>query len=128
MNWKNVTKSIKDFLIGENMTTELTAKDHADEVLEAKIQAEIDTEDLIDDENEDGDDAEDSDIDSSDEISNEISHEDIMLVCEAEINSCEDHEQKTFFTNIKKFYDGASCEEAKKVIALQLNNKVFKLR
>lgn len=124
MNWKNVTKSIKDFLIGENMTTELTAKDHADEVLEAKIQAEIDTEDLIDDETEDGRDAEDSDIDSSDEIS----HEEIMNMCEAEINSCEDHEQKTFFTNIKKFYDGASCEEAKKVIALQLNKKVFKLK
>jgi hypothetical protein len=94
-------------------------------------------EDLIDDESEDGSDAEDEfKFDEEDDVQtfddgtedDSIIHSDeIMSMCEEKINSCEDQELKDFFVGIKKFYDGASCVEAKKKIALQVNNKVFKL-
>ena len=94
------------------------------------MKAELATEDLIDDESEDGIDAEDmhdNESDFVDEDDSIIHADEVMSLCEEKINLCEDKELKDFFVGIKKFYDGSSCVEAKKKIALQVNNKVFKL-
>lgn len=108
--------------------SEKTDKEIATEVKEIKMKAELATEDLIDDETEEGD-SEDQDFsfDQDDEDDSIIHADEVMSLCEEKINLCEDKELKDFFVGIKKFYDGASCDETKKKIALQVNNKVFKL-
>jgi hypothetical protein len=157
MDFKHLEKFIKDtFMDNENekeVLSDKSEKEISDEVAEAKLDADIATEDLVDDENEEGLEAEDVDdnvddgLDSEEEGSNleeigikfqgedeeeidneeEIHHSEIMKMCEDHINSCEEHEDKELFCNTKKFYDGATSDEAKAAIALKMNNKVFKL-
>jgi hypothetical protein len=129
MNFKEITKSIKNFLTGEkdNMNTEPTQKDIADSVKEAKIDAEVATEGLIDDEANDGTDAEDQDGTEDDDKEAIIHHSEIMKVCEEEVYASNDTELLKFFNNNKAFYDASTSEEAKNKIAFTINNKVFKL-
>ena len=115
--------------------SEKTDKEIATEVKEIKMNAELATEDLIDDESEDGIDAEDVDdtqgeIFTEDELMKseyEISHGEIMKMCEEKVNSCNEQVLKDLFAQTKKFYDNSTCEEAKKAIALKMNNRVFEL-
>jgi hypothetical protein len=117
--------------------SEKTDKEIATEVKEIKMNAELATEDLIDDESELGVDAEDVDdnqgeIFTQDELTKaeddyEITHGEIMKMCEEKVNSCNEQGLKDLFAGTKKFYDNSSCEEAKKAIALKMNNRVFEL-